>query len=320
MSWVTDLKSPPPKIEVHALSAGHFSLPEEQFVHPAVKGARRQVPSLSFLLQHNNPQNGGITRILFDLGLRRDVERYADPIRRHVETRQPMKTLPDVVKSLEMGGLTPRDIDYVMYSHVHWDHVGEPRDFSNSTFVVGHGSLELLTEENSLRGGHSFFESDLLDPSRTIGLSNPRCVEQHGNMSLSSSALSSKADFSRPWTSLQGLPSVLDLFGDGSLYIVDAPGHLPGHINLLANTDTGWLYLAGDTCHDRRIIRGEKEIGEWLDIHGQVCCIHADRAKAEQTIERVRDLERQGVEVILAHDVEWENDPKNRSRFFGASG
>lgn len=108
------------------------------------------------------------------------------------------------------------------------------------------------------------------------------------------------------------------------MYLVDAPGHLPGHINLLARTKSGdggqkWVYLAGDACHDRRIIRKEREIGEWMDAHRQVCCIHADRAGAEATIERIRDLEKEGVEVILAHDVEWESDEKNRERFFGAS-
>jgi hypothetical protein len=54
---------------------------------------------------------------VFDLGLRRDVKRYAAPIQKHIETRQPLTTDPDVTKSLEMGGLRPADIDYVLYSH-----------------------------------------------------------------------------------------------------------------------------------------------------------------------------------------------------------
>ena len=35
------------------------------------------------------------------------------------------------------------------------------------------------------------------------------------------------------------------------------------------------------------------------------------------TIERIRTLEKEGVEVIFAHDIEWESDPKNKTRFFG---
>lgn len=108
----------PVTVQVHALSAGYFSLPEEQFVHPSSHAARSTVPSLCFLVQHFNPVTGNNTNIVFDLGLRRDINRYAEPIRRHVATRQPMTTDPDVVKSLNRGGLTPDDIDYVIYSHV----------------------------------------------------------------------------------------------------------------------------------------------------------------------------------------------------------
>lgn len=105
-------------VQVHALSAGHFTLPEEQFVCPSSHAARKTVPSLSFLVQHTNSLTGKRTKIVFDLGLRRNIDRYSEPIRRHVATRQPMTTHPDVVNSLAAGGLTPNDIDYVIYSHV----------------------------------------------------------------------------------------------------------------------------------------------------------------------------------------------------------
>lgn len=105
-------------VSVHALSGGHFTLPEYQFVHPVSQDACRTVPSLAFLTQHCDQSTGKQTRIVFDLGLRRDVKRYAPPIQKHIETRQPMTTQPDVTKSLSSGGLHPNDIDYVVYSHV----------------------------------------------------------------------------------------------------------------------------------------------------------------------------------------------------------
>ena len=133
-----------------------------------------------------------------------------------------------------------------------------------------------------------------------------------------------EVNFTGPWKPLGCLPWTLDLFQDGSVYLVDAPGHLPGHINILARAANGnggqkWVYLGGDACHDRRILRKEREIGEWLDAHKHICCIHANRAKAEETIDRIRTLENDGVEVILAHDIEWESDKNNSHRFFGAS-
>ncbi|RKU49418.1 hypothetical protein DL546_006239 [Coniochaeta pulveracea] len=317
--------SPPSaSVQVHALSAGHFSLPEEQFVSPSTPGSRHSVPSLCFLIQHVCSVTNHKTRILFDLGLRRDVKRYPPPIQHHLISREPFTTTPDVVTSLKAGGLTPDDIDHVVYSHVHWDHVGEPLDFTCSTFVVGHGSLDVLQGKTAgFRGNHSHFESNLLDMSRTIELSDPGTSRPSSPQS-NASGLPPYHPFSGNWQSLGVLPRVLDVFQDSSVYVVDAPGHLPGHINLLVHVDEGdigkkWVYLAGDACHDRRILRREKDIGEWHDVHGNICCIHADRAKAEETIERIRDMEKQGVEIIFAHDVEWEKDPRNKHRFFGTS-
>lgn len=105
-------------VTVHALSCGHFTLPEYQFVHPISRDARKSVPSLAFLIQHRDASTGTLTRIVFDLGLRRDVKRYPAPIQKHIATRQPLTTDPDVTKSLARGGLKPFDIDYVFYSHV----------------------------------------------------------------------------------------------------------------------------------------------------------------------------------------------------------
>lgn len=203
---------------------------------------------------------------------------------------------------------------------VHWDHVGEPRDFEKSTFVVGNGAMELLKgSSSSLRGSHSFFESDLLPESRTIELQNPHEVESPPAEGEQSQKPVGPV-FNQAWTSHGPLPRVLDIFNDGSVLIVDAPGHLPGHINILAKTGPmSSVYLAGDACHDRRIMRKEREIGEWHDAEGHICCIHGDKKLAEQTIGRIRELEAQGVEVIFAHDIEWETNPKNQGRFLGAT-
>lgn len=181
----------------------------------------------------------------------------------------------------------------------------------------------LRGKSSSLRGGHSFFEADLLDPARTLQLSDPNentaCDDRAAAPDTDGNSAPS-IDFSRPWKPFGNLPSTLDLFGDGTVYIVDAPGHLPGHINLMVRgKGDEWVYMAGDSCHDRRIMRNEKEIGEWLDGEGHRCCIHADRGKAVETIQRIRELEGKGVEVIFAHDVEWERDSRNQNRFFGAT-
>lgn len=142
-------------VQVRALSAGRFSLPENQFVSPCVEGGRKTVPSLCFLIQHKDPATGKATRIVFDLGLRRDINRYSEPIRRHTETRQPMSTDPDVVKSLKKGGLMPDDIDYVIYSHVSRLCPTHPEENKNTSSLI-----PIVTPELQLPDG----------PSRFIGI------------------------------------------------------------------------------------------------------------------------------------------------------
>lgn len=69
-----------------------------------------------------------------------------------------------------------------------------------------------------------------------------------------------------------------------------------------------WVYLAGDSVHDQRLLTGEREVGTWKDEEGKTCCIHADKEMAEEDIARIRELmELEGVmvEVVLAHDEVW---------------
>ena len=111
-------------MRVYALEAGHLTLPERFFVHPASDVARKTVPSLSFLIEHQSTAKAKPTFIVFDLGLRENVENYASPIQKHIETRQPLTTKPDVVASLAKGGLMPDDIDIVVYSHASLNETG----------------------------------------------------------------------------------------------------------------------------------------------------------------------------------------------------
>lgn len=288
-----------------------MTIPEKFFVVPNDPDVKFTVPSMCFLIQHTGKDDGKTSRIVFDLGLRRDLKLYPEPIQKHCENRQPMSTSPDVVESLKSGGLDVNDIDFVIFSHVHYDHIGLPRDFTspNTKFTVGPGSLDLLSGKTSLKiGSHSFFESDLLPPERTIELPSP------------------VAD---SWQPLGCFPHTIDYFNDGSVYIVNAPGHLPGHINLLcklSDSPRKYCYLAGDACHDIRLFTGERDIATWKDAEGNHCCIYADIEQTKKTLERMRKAAKEGldpgdgrkgeVEVIFAHNWAWEKEAKENGRFW----
>lgn len=146
--------------------------------------------------------------------------------------------------------------------------------------------------------------------------SNPGAEVLSNAIPLSRSRFLSPSEFT---SSIGPFPHAHDYFGDGSLYIVDAPGHLLGHINILARTNaTGsWIYLAGDSAHDARLLTGEREVAIWHDDTGRLVCVHTDREKAIEHIRRVAALlSVPRVHVLLAHDAEWYEANKGGEAFF----
>lgn len=318
---------PPPRpdqtfVTVSAIEGGSITLPDRCFVTPSSRDERRTVPSLAFLIEHpradlfgHNGLGDKPFRFMFDLGLRSELRRYIPAQQAHLVHREPYLLGPGVVGNLKKRSLTPADINAVVLSHVHYDHHGDPEDFDQSTFIVGPGSLEIL--QNGLPGTtatHQCFDPNLLPKNRTVELPP---VSSNGTRTKMPNGTSVEW----LWDSIGPFPAALDLFGDSSVYVVDSPGHLPGHIILLCQTSPGkWLLLGGDACHDIRLLTREREIGTWMNEHGETICIHLDRKGAEESIRRIQELmastvqSKQEVEVVLAHDSVWYE--RNQHRMF----
>ena len=46
----------------------------------------------------------------------------------------------------------------------------------------------------------------------------------------------------------------MDFFGDGSFWIMKAPGHMAGNLCAAARLETGeWVVMASDCCHSRYV-------------------------------------------------------------------
>lgn len=159
---------------------------------------------------------------------------------------------------------------------------------------------------------HQHFDPDLLPADRTSELLPP--TTSSSEVSTASAATQSS------WKPLGPFPAALDFFNDGSVYIIHAPGHLPGHLNLLCRIGAErWIYLAGDSAHDGRLLSGEKEVGTWKDGEGNEMCVHLEKKQAEETIGRIRQLmetESERVEVVLAHDEAWRDAMMAKGCFY----
>ncbi|KAF2104234.1 hypothetical protein NA57DRAFT_70450 [Rhizodiscina lignyota] len=298
-------------VTISALDGGHLTLPEYLFITDADPERRATVPSLCFLIQHPSLGNNGrdTMNLIFDLGLKRDLTQYTPAMASHIANRQPVITEPDCAGSLQAGGLEPDvDIDIVILSHVHWDHVGTPSDYKTAKFFVGSGTLHVLQNGAGSHYPAEIFNKDLLPTVATFEFPPTSSGDQ---------SIASGRRTGHTWQSFAGFPNALDLFGDGSVWVIDAPGHIIGHVNLLARIGKDrWVYLGGDCCHDVRILKGEKGIATYDDGHGGQRTVHMDTQAATKTLDQIKSFlgKNAQVQVIVAHDIGWRE--KNKDKFF----
>lgn len=110
--------------------------------------------------------------------------------------------------------LATTDIDLVAFSHMHYDHVGAANAFTSSKLLIQDTEYAAAFDTPD----NPYYQADLY-------------------MDLNSNER-------------QILSGDHDVFGDGSVVIVRAPGHTPGHqVLLLRLANSGNLVLSGDLYH-----------------------------------------------------------------------
>ncbi|KAK7469186.1 hypothetical protein VKT23_003677 [Stygiomarasmius scandens] len=289
---------PPPSpnqafCHVSALESGFIDLPLHLFLSNADPSLREKLtaPSLSFLIRHSKHSK----TFLFDLGIRKYWQSYPPGVLQRINTvyHNGIRVPNDVCDSLAKGGLSPTDIDAICVSHMHWDHVSTAAPFTTSTFFLGAESKSLVESQLEDSNVPSVFANDL-PPSRTQYFPSPEDPDSQF---------------------IQIGPfKALDFYKDGSLYIIDSPGHVRGHVNLLVRTspDGGWIYLAADSAHHVDLITGNSEIA-----CSDTVCAHENIEKAKEHIGKIRELMKiPRVLVLLAHDAPWYEQFKDSSAFW----
>ncbi|MBF6174783.1 MBL fold metallo-hydrolase [Nocardia blacklockiae] len=87
-----------------------------------------------------------------------------------------------------------------------------------------------------------------------------------------------------------------DLFGDGTVVLVDLAGHTPGSVGLLAHTRRGWVLLAGDAAwHHLQI----DALRQKASFPGEL--VDTDRDETFRTLHRLY-LARHRVTIVPTHD------------------
>ena len=171
---------------------------------------------------------------------------------------------------------------HIHLSHLHWDHVGDPSHFPNAEIVLGADAKTVL--QNAYPTNPNSVIQALPSTHRAVFIdffnSSPSLIAPFG-----------------------AFDRTVDLYGDGSVYLVDTPGHMPGHLAALARVGpNAFVLLAGDVCHNRACYNpGERLVSE---------VNHMDIAVARETVSRVVRVAKEipNVVVILAHESEREKE------------
>ncbi|PCD36000.1 hypothetical protein AU210_008555 [Fusarium oxysporum f. sp. radicis-cucumerinum] len=111
----------------------------EYFLKPGPVGAHKTVGAAFYcFLVHHKPSN---TRLLFDLALRKDVENLSRSMRKSIEQGGWEVNVPtDIADILSSNTVPLESINGIVWSHHHWDHIGDPSTFPSTTsLIVGSG-------------------------------------------------------------------------------------------------------------------------------------------------------------------------------------
>jgi len=175
----------------------------------------RPVPA--FVLEHLRQ---GL--IVFDCGLGPEIARRREGAL-HPLTRLLFKTRSrpglDLASQMRGAGLDPEKVTTVIFSHLHFDHVGAAEAFRHATFVVGRGERE---GARSRMNGFAPRHTDWIAPSAWREI-----------------------DF-RHAASYATFDHAVDLFGDHSVMLVAGGGHTRGGLGALVTLPQGPVLLAGD--------------------------------------------------------------------------
>ncbi len=186
-------------------------------------------------------------------------------------------------------GLQPSDIDTVIITHFHADHIGGLRDLPQAKILCSKAAWQSLQANTRVSNALEGVYPTLLSSDFETRLS---FIENEGAESITEDGY--------------------DLAGDGSLIAIALPGHLEGQIGLLfPKADPPFLYAA-DVQWTHEALSQNKLPGFPANR------IYHNYDEAMGSVAKVRGYMKRGVDVLLCHD--WHMHDRDIDQDIQASG
>ncbi|KAJ7695487.1 hypothetical protein B0H17DRAFT_930768 [Mycena rosella] len=224
---------------------GTIAVPASSFFTPVLPGHEHlMAPVFAFLIENTTTKQ----RVMFDLGLRKDLENAAPAIAEIFKAGgiTTMSVERDIVEQLVDTGVDLNSINAVVWRRVdRFLHRCDMSKFPSSTDLVFGQDMARATCATDPTS--TLLESDLAYGSET----------RAGQLCRLPARIR--------WT------QSARFFGDGSLYLLDVPGHLPGHVCALARvTPSSFLFLGGDACHHPGLFRPTDKLHKHFPCPGEL--------------------------------------------------
>ena len=159
---------------------------------------------------------------------------------------------------LAQGNVTPQQVKYLAISHYHGDHTGQANQFPQATLLIGKADWDVISDAKAAAPMTAPFTSWISGGGKVEPLTGDK-----------------------------------DVFGDGTVLMINTPGHTPGHHSLLVRLkDMGNVLITGDLAHFQ----------ENYDSNG-VPTFNTDRAASLASFDRFKKMA-QGLNatVVIQHD------------------
>jgi N-acyl homoserine lactone hydrolase len=199
-----------------------------------------RIPIVAFLIEH--PTAGAI---LIDTGFHGVIAGGAHSgapqrstrnsnlgtIRRLVGANIELRPEQTAAAQLRARGIEPQTLGLIVMTHLHFDHASALAEFPAATVLVSRQEWRAAHSRGASLQGYSAPQLDPRLSYRTLDFRGP--------------AAHARGPFER----------TLDLFGDGSLTLLDTPGHSAGHLSILARLREREALIAGDALYTIATLR-----------------------------------------------------------------
>ena len=194
--------------------------------------------------------------LMFDSGEIADAELKGGPI-----TKGVMSADKPLLPQLAAAGYKPADVNFFALSHYHGDHTGNANEFAGATWIVQKAERDFMFAANHPEG-------TIID------------VASFSKLKDAKTKVLNDENF--------------DVFGDGTVVLMSAPGHTPGHQVLAVKlAKRGLVVLAGDLYHYPE----ERTTGRTPSFEFNAEQSKASRAKIEKFVKDNKG------ELWIEHDI-----------------